>query len=140
MKKPNIFPFIVASVTFCFTLLVTSQPSQAQGRGHHKHGHKKHHKHEHYEQGHGHHGPGLGHHKHRHGHHCCTEVRYVYYKKHRVYYDRKKHVYISIRKGDWEVSAKIPTTLRNVKMNTALAVDLDYQGDEIRDYHYNRER
>ena len=58
-----------------------------------------------------------------------AKTRYVYFQDHNCYYDNDRGVYIYLKTGSWEVSAKIPDLLKNVDLSVAIKIDLDLDAD-----------
>ena len=58
-----------------------------------------------------------------------AKTRYVYFQDHNCYYDNDRGVYIYLKTGNWEISAKIPDLLKNVDLSAAIKIDLDMDVD-----------
>ena len=58
-----------------------------------------------------------------------AKTRYVYFQDHNFYYDNNRSVYIYLKSGNWEVSAKIPVQLKSVNLSAAIKIDLDLDLD-----------
>ena len=59
-----------------------------------------------------------------------VKTRYVFFKEHETYYDLKKGVYISYKNGNWEISAEIPLELKNIDLEGAIQIEVEYEGDD----------
>lgn len=64
-----------------------------------------------------------------------AKTRYTYFSEQSFYYDNSKGVYIYLRGKNWEVSAKIPHTFKNVNLSAAVKVELDYDADDPQKYN-----
>lgn len=63
-----------------------------------------------------------------------AKTRHVFFKDYDTYYDLAKGVYITLKKGKWEVSAKLPAILEKVDLKKAKQVELELDMDEPQKY------
>ena len=68
-------------------------------------------------------------------HGYMAKTRYVYFQDHNCYYDNDRGVYIYLKTGSWEVSAKIPDLLKNVDLSVAIKIDLNLDADNPQKYN-----
>ena len=64
-----------------------------------------------------------------------AKTRYVYFQDHNCYYDNDRGIYIYLKTGSLEVSAKIPDLLKNVDLSVAIKIDLDLDADNPQKYN-----
>lgn len=64
-----------------------------------------------------------------------TRTRYVYFKDYNVYYDYRRHVYMSLAGRNWMFSTELPLAMRNVNVHHIVYAEVDYYGDDLYYYH-----
>ena len=69
-----------------------------------------------------------------------AKTRYVYFSEHNFYYDNNKGTYIYLSGKNWEVSAQLPSLFRNLDLNAAIKIDLDYEADNPQSNNVDHKR
>ncbi|HEX5171274.1 MAG TPA: hypothetical protein VFW11_18990 [Cyclobacteriaceae bacterium] len=68
-------------------------------------------------------------------HHPNINTRYVYFRDYNVYYDYKRHVYMTLSGRNWLLTSDIPLVMRSVEPHRIVYVNADYAGDDLFNYH-----
>lgn len=69
-----------------------------------------------------------------------AKTRHVFFKDYDTYYDLQKGVYISMKNGKWEISAKLPLPLQKVDLNKAAQLELDMDLDDPQRFYKEHKR
>ena len=63
------------------------------------------------------------------------QVRHLYYPEQNIYFDTQKEVYIYINMGRWEVSARLPMPLRELRLDQATSIGLEINSETPQIYN-----
>lgn len=65
-------------------------------------------------------------------------ARYIYFRDADVYFDCNRNTYITISGRTWSISTTLPQHMCRVDMSRAAYEDVDYNGDNVYQYHSQR--